>query len=342
MKALLYKGPKQLQIVDLPKPVPGKSEVLLKIRACGICGSDVHGYLGLTGRRIAPMVMGHEFSGEIESLGDQTSGKFAVGDRVTVQPVNFCGTCPACKRGQTNICENKSFFGVMDVNGAFQEYLCVPEHLLYHLPKRISFEEGALIEALAVAWCGVNKAGSLTDKNVLIIGGGPIGQLVLMAVKNQKPRKIVLSDLSETRLQTGKKIGADAVIRPENGDFANQTEKLFCGEKADVSIEAVGIGPTVSEALTALKAQGTCIWIGNNVKKIDLDMQLVVTREIKILGSYIYSHEEFGKTIDFMDRAGIDFTPLISEVISIEEAPAFFAALTTETDRYMKVIVRFD
>ena len=152
MKALMYQGPKQLAIVDVPMPVPKAGELLLKIKACGICGSDVHGYLGLTGRRTAPMVMGHEFSAEVAGLGEKTTRGFKEGDRVSIQPCISCWACAKCEEGYNNVCETRDFIGAMDYDGAMQEYMCVPEKLAYRLPDDMSYNEGALIEALAVSY----------------------------------------------------------------------------------------------------------------------------------------------------------------------------------------------
>lgn len=341
MKALVYEGPKKLSVKNYPIPEPKAGEVLVKIKACGICGSDVHGYLGVTGRRIAPMVMGHEFSGEIAGLGEGLKLGFRVGDRVVPQPVDFCGECDLCRNGgYSNLCPNRRFFGVMDVDGAFEEYLCVPEKLLYRLPDHISFEDGALIEALAVAYCGVKKAGDIAGKNVLVIGGGTIGQLVLSVVKTMNPKKVVLSDLSDFRLGVAKKLGADDVIKPGGGDFAAEVGAKF-GGMADVSIEAVGVGATLGQAIAALKPNGTCVLVGNSAKIVDLDMQAVVTRALKIYGTYIYTHREFGETIGFMARNNMNLGALITGEISIEEAPEMFDQLAKTAEGHLKVIVKF-
>ena len=341
MRALMYQGPKQLEVVDVPKPTPKAGEVLLKIRSCGICGSDVHGYLGMTGRRIPPMVMGHEFSAEVEALGENTSGTYKLGDRVTVQPIDFCGHCEKCKEGYTNVCENRELFGVMDVNGAFEEYLVVPEKLLYKLPDNLSYADGAMIEPLAVAYCGVKKAGDIVGKNVLVVGGGTIGQLVLMVVKAMGPKKVILSDLSDARLETAKKLGADAVINPGGKDFVQEVKNIMGEEQIDIAIEAVGVGATVAQAMSVLKSQGTCVWVGNSAKTIEIDMQAVVTKELKIIGTYTYTHDEFKEAMDFIAAQNLDFSPLISKEISLEEAPKYFEALVTETDKYLKILVAF-
>jgi len=341
MKALMYQGPNKLEIMDIPQPVPEKGELLLKVKACGICGSDVHGYLGITGRRLEPMIMGHEFSAEVVGLGEETKLGFKVGDRVAIQPCVSCWQCDKCKEGYNNVCENRDFMGAMDYNGALVEYMCVPEKLAYKLPEDMSYGVGALIEALAVAYSGVKKAGNLEGKNVVIIGGGAIGQLVLTCVKVQKPKKVILSDLSDFRLSTAKKLGADATINPNGKNFEEEVRKAFDGEKADIAIEAVGIGPTVSQALASLKPQGTCVWIGNSAQTIEVNMQQIVTGELKIIGSYLYTHEEFGEAIDFIHKNKVDLSELISKEITLEEAPQMFEDLTTQTEKYLKCIVKF-
>lgn len=342
MKALIYQGPKKLEIVEMPQPVPQKGELLLKIKACGICGSDVHGYLGITGRRLEPMIMGHEFSAEVVGLGEDTILGFNVGDRVAIQPCVSCWQCDKCKEGYNNVCENRNFMGAMDYNGAMAEYMCVPEKLAFKLPEGMSYSVGALIEALAVAYSGVKKAGNLEGKNVVIIGGGTIGQLVLMCAKVQNPKKIILSDLSEFRLTTAKELGADVTINPSGKNFTEEIYKAFDGEKADVAIEAVGIGPTVGQALDSLKSQGICVLIGNSAKNIQVNMQQIVTGEIKIFGSYLYTHEDFGETIAFIHKNKLDLSTLISKEISLEEAPQMFEDLTTQTEKYLKCIIKFE
>lgn len=342
MKALVYEGPEELIVKEVPIKLPQSGEVLLKIKSCGICGSDVHGYLGITGRRLPPLVMGHEFAGEIAELGADLKHGFAIGERVTVQPVDFCGKCENCRQGYTNVCTDKRFFGVHDVDGAFEEYLCVPEKLLYQLPDTFTFNDGALIEAMAVAYCGVKKAGDLKGKNVLIVGGGTIGQMALTIVRSMGPKNIILSDLSEFRRTAARKNGADFAFDPQQGDFVAAVKESLGGDLIDVAIEAVGIGATVNQALSVLKPRGICVWIGNSAKTIELDMQKVVTNEIKIYGTYIYTHVEFGETIDFIVQNRINLIKLITRSITLSQTPEMFRELVTATEKYLKVVVEFD
>lgn len=345
MKAIVYYGPKDIRLTDLPAPSPRKGEVFVQIKACGICGSDIHGYLGNTGRRIPPMVMGHEFCGIVSNDSQSDSQSFQKGDRVLIQPVDFCGECQPCMEGYTNLCKNKRFFGVMNENGALEEYLSIPEKLLYPMPDSMDTQEGALVEAFAVAYCAVKKAGPLTNKNVLIVGGGTIGQMALLAAKQQNPKRIIVSDLSEYRLEFAKKQGADLVINPgklaAGQTFEEKVKELLKGESVDIALEAVGAGATVRQAMSVLKPHGVCIWIGNNVKMAELDMQQVVTRELVIAGTFIYTHKEFGEAIDFIEANKIDLHSFITKVISIEEVPQMFQTLVEDTEHFMKVVVEF-
>lgn len=338
MKALRYLGPGQLAVQEIPDPTISANDVLIKVMACGICGSDVHGYLGLTGRRTAPMTMGHEFSGQIVKTGELVKS-FKEGDKVIVQPLNFCDECINCLQGNTNMCLKSKLYGVMAVDGAMAEFLAVPEKLLFKLPEACSFEVGAMTEPFAVAHGALKKLGSLQDKTVLIVGIGTIGQCLLQLVKLQNPKSIIVSDLSDSRLKIAQELGTDATINPGKENYLEVVKKLTGGDMVDVSIEAVGIGVTVNQAIKSLKRMGVCLWVGNSAKGIEIDMQEIVTSALKIIGTYIYTHAEFGEVIDIMGTGKLTAEKLVSKVISLEEAPDAFRALHEQPDSFIKVII---
>lgn len=341
MKALVYDGPNQMHIEQRALPEAARGEVRLKISACGICGSDIAGYQGLTGRRTPPLVMGHEFCGEIEALGEDCSGRFHVGERVVVQPKDFCGKCDNCRAGLTNICEKTiPIMGCIDVDGAFQEHLCVKEKLLYPMPEGMTELEGALIEPLAVAYGGVLKAGELKNRSVLIVGGGTIGLMVLSIVKAMGASPVIVSDLNTKRLTTAMQMGADAVIDPSAGDFSEQVRAATDGRLCDVSFECVGMTPTVQQAMMGLKQFGTAVWVGNNRKMIEINMQEIVTQELRVLGTFIYTHEEFGQAMRFLHEKHLDLSRVITKVVSLDQAPDTFAALAKSQQDDLKVIVK--
>ncbi|MCI8418480.1 MAG: alcohol dehydrogenase catalytic domain-containing protein [Lachnospiraceae bacterium] len=338
MKALRYLGPEKLEVQEVPVPEPGKGEVLVKVKGCGICGSDVHGYYGLTGRRIPPMTMGHEFSGEIAGLG-QGAEKFKVGDRVIVQPIDFCGSCENCQKGMTMLCLNKRFFGVLTTDGAMAEYVAVPEKLLYPVPENSDCYIGALAEPYAVAYGAVEKAGDLEGKNVLIIGAGMIGACVLQLAKLKNPAKLIVSDLSDARLKTALELGADAVINPKNEDYMEALSRLTDGAMIDTSIECVGVQASANQAIKCLKVGGTAVWVGMSQKEMTINMQDVVCSARRVLGSFNYTHEEFGQVAKIVTSGRLATDKLITKVVSLEEAVEVFPDIHNRPDDYLKVII---
>lgn len=338
MKALRYLEPNKLVVQDIPKPVPKKNEVLLRVKSCGICGSDVHGYLGLTGRRTPPMTMGHEFAGEIVEIGEDVK-TFKIGDRIAPYPVDFCEECDMCKRGDFHLCKNKRQFGVLTVDGAFAEYIAVPEKVCFKITDNVSYNVASLMEPLSVAFHGVGHAGSLKNKSVLIVGTGTIGLLALACIKMQKPSKIFVSDLSDVRLEMAKKMGADILINSMKDDMKQIIDKETDGKGVDMAFEAVGASASVKSAMSALAFGGTAIWIGNNKPLIEINMQEIVTRELKVYGSFLYSLEDFRTVVDHLNKEELDVSEIISLNVSLEKAPELFDKLAHDPGSLIKVIV---
>lgn len=338
MKALKYIAPGKLEVQEETKPIPQKKEVLLKVKACGICGSDVHGYLGLTGRRIPPMTMGHEFSAEVVENGEQAI-RFQLGDGVVVQPINFCGTCINCQKGLTNMCLNKKFFGVLTENGAMAEYLSVPEKLLYPLPGGSTYEAGALSEPYAVAYGSVKKAGELTGKNVLIVGAGTIGLCILQIVMLHHPNKVIVSDLNDSRLAKAKQFASCEVINPAKQDYMERISEITDGSMIDVSFEAVGVEATANQSIKCLAIGAKAVWVGMSQKEMTINMQDVVCSARTVIGSFNYTHEEFGEVVELLGTGKLNWQLLISAKVGLEEAPKAFEALHERPDDFLKVII---
>ncbi len=329
MKALRYLGPNQLEVLEVEKPTPKANEVLLRVRACGICGSDVHGYLGITGRRIPPMTMGHEFVGEVAAVGENVTA-LSVGDRVCPYPVDYCGTCELCKKDMKHLCANKRQFGVLTVDGAFAEYIALPAHLCFPIADTVSFEVASLMEPLAVAYHAFLHAGDLNGKKVLIVGAGTIGLLVLACCRLQKPASVTVSDFSDARLQLAKEMGADFVCNPGKNESTNDIDVVF---------EAVGAAGSVKGAMDALAFGGTAVWIGNNKPIIDVNMQQIVTRELKIKGTFLYSLHDFETVVGLINDGKLEVSKLLSKTISLEEAPQYFKQLAENPGNLVKVVV---
>jgi len=340
MRALVYQREKSIAVEEVPRPSAGPGEVLLRVAATGICGSDVHGYLGLTGRRVAPMIMGHEFCGTVDQVGDGVRG-FDGGELVSVQPVAFCGSCDYCREGLTNLCTSRRFFGVMNCNGSMAEYLNVPARLLYRMPGSMAPELGAMVEPLAVALRAVKRAGErIAGRTVLVVGAGTIGLLLLAVLRLRRPSRVLVSDLSDRRLELARKMGAEVVMNPARQEVPEVARELTGGRGADLSFEAVGLGASVEQALSSLRPRGTCVWVGNSQKVIPLDMQATVTREVEVLGSYIYTHAEFGEALDLLVRGEVDVRPVISRTATLEDGPELFAELARPGTDLVKVVLR--
>src|SRR5437867_1261172 len=223
MKALLLSKYKQLEIADLPEPSPGADEVLVRVAACGICGSDVHGYDGSSGRRIPPIVMGHEAAGRIARVGSNVKG-FREGDRVTFDSTIYCGACGPCRRGDVNLCDNRQVMGVSCSDyrraGAFAEYIAVPSRIVYRLPDNLSFAEAAMLEAVAVAIHAVSLAQVSPDSTALVVGAGMIGLLVIQALRVAGCSRVFVADIDSSRLKLAQDVGATAVLSAGAGLIA--------------------------------------------------------------------------------------------------------------------------
>ena len=340
MKALLLSEYKHLEIADLPDPTPARGEVLVSVAACGICGSDVHGYDGSSGRRIPPIVMGHEAAGTIAALGDGVTG-FAVGDRVTFDSTIFCGACNNCRRGDFNLCDHRQVLGVSCSEyrraGAFAEYVSVPSRILYRLPDTLAFDEAAMLEAVSVALHGVSLAQISADSTALVVGAGMIGLLTLQALRAARCARIFVADVDSTRLKLAQDAGATAVLS-SNTNLVEQVLQLTAGVGVDIAIEAVGRNETVRASIDSVRKGGTVVLVGNISPEVTLPLQKVVTRQIRLQGSCA-SAGEYPRAIELLASGAIRVKPLISAIAPLEEGPRWFQRLYAREPNLMKVIL---
>lgn len=337
MKALVYTKPNCMEIQYRKMPIIKHDEALIKIAACGICGSDVHGYMGKTGRRYPPMIMGHEFAGIVK----KSSSNIKEGTKVAIEPLVTCGVCKECIIGETQRCKKRRLFGTLDIDGAFCEYMAIPEKLLIPLPNGVNLANGSLAEPLAVAWGAVKKLPKdLSAMNVLVVGAGTIGQLIIQCLKYKNAGTIIVSDTVDYRLELAIKLGADLSINPIKEDIKDVIIQKF-PNGVDFSVESVGISATVKQALDNIKIGGTCVWVGLLDSMVNVDMQDVVSKEKTILGTYIYNHKTFIEAIELMSKEPFNISPLISRKISIEEAPQMFELLSKGAGDIIKTVVVF-
>src|SRR5260221_13421789 len=265
MKALLLTTYKNLELADLPVPTPAPDEVLIRVAACGICGSDAHVYDGSSARRIPPIVMGHEAAGIVESAGANVK-QFAPGDRVTFDSTVYCGACPHCLRGNVNLCDNRQVLGVScgdyRRSGAFAEFVAVPARILHRLPENLPFAEAAMLEAVAVAIHAVNLAQLQPADTALVIGAGAIGILTLQAIRAAGCKKVFVTDFDQDRLNLAKQLGATKTLL-SNETLQSRILELTSNRGVDVALECVGRNETVAAAIDATCKGGVVVLVGN-------------------------------------------------------------------------------
>jgi L-iditol 2-dehydrogenase len=340
MKALLLSKYRSLEMTDVPTPAAGAGEVLIRVGACGICGSDVHGYDGSSGRRIPPIVMGHEAAGRIAAVGPGVTG-LAEGDRVTFDSTIYCGACGYCKRGKINLCDHRQVLGVScgDYSraGAFAEFVAVPARVVYKLPESISFAEAAMLEAVAVAIHAVSLGNITEESTALVVGAGTIGVLILQALRAAGCLRVLVSDVDASRLKLAKELGATDVLSA-NDDAVTQVLQWTGEAGVDVAMEAVGRNETVNAAIASVRKGGTVVLVGNISPEATLPLQKVVTRQIRLQGSCA-SAGEYPQAIALMASGAIRVKPLITAIAPLAEGPQWFERLYAREPNLLKVVL---
>jgi L-iditol 2-dehydrogenase len=341
MKAMLLSQYKHLEIADLPTPVPGPGELLVRVAACGICGSDVHGYDGSSGRRIPPIVMGHEAAGRVAALGPQVTG-WSEGDRVTFDSTISCGTCAYCSRGEINLCDHRQVLGVSCGDyrcaGAFAEYVIVPQRIAYRLPDALSFSEAAMLEAVAVAVHAVSLSQVSPRTQALVLGAGMIGLLTLQALRAAGCSSVLIADVDASRLKLAKQLGATETLNATGDELVAEIFKRTNGAGTDLAVEAVGIDATVRTAINSVRKGGTVTLVGNITPEVTLPLQKVVTRQMRIQGSCA-SAGEYPRAMQLLTRAAIKVKPLITAIAPLEDGPQWFERLYSREPNLMKVVL---
>ena len=341
MKALVLRNYHDLFYEEVPEPTIGPEDVLIAVKACGICGSDVHGMDGSTGRRRPPIIMGHEAAGQIARVGERVHG-WAVGDRVTFDSTIYCGTCEFCRRGEVNLCHHRRVLGVSCEDyrqpGAFADFVAVPQHILYRLPDSLSYEHAALIEPFTIALHAVRRKPVNLNDAAVIIGCGMIGLALLQMAKLAGFGRIFVVDTAVDRLAQASKLGAHETINSAKVDALAEILRLTGGAGADQIFEAVGVPATVDLAVRGARKGGAVTLVGNVAAQVELPLQVVVTRELSLFGSCA-SAGEYPACLDLMARGAITPVPLLSAVAPLREGASWFRRLHAREPGLLKVIL---
>jgi L-iditol 2-dehydrogenase len=342
MNALLLREYKQLELIDLPQPEIGPHDLLIRVKACGICGSDIHGYDGSTGRRIPPLVMGHEAAGLVEAAGSAVKG-FRPGDRVTFDSTVYCGECFFCLRGQQNLCDNRQVLGVScgdyRRNGAFAEFVSVPERICYLLPDNVPFEHAALIEAISVAVHAVSLTPIALNDTAVVVGSGMIGLLIIQSLNLSGCGRIIAIDVDDAKLKAASQLGAHETINSRSEDAKARVLALTGGRGADLALEAVGATDPIQTAIDCVRKGGVVTLVGNLSPKVLIPLQAVVSRQLKLIGSCA-SNGEYPTCINLLARGAIHVEPMISARAPLSQGVEWFQRLYSHEPNLMKVILQ--
>ena len=340
MKALLLSEYGHLQVTDVPVPTVRADELLVRVAACGICGSDVHGYDGSSGRRIPPIVMGHEAAGVVENIGRDVTN-FQPGDRVTFDSTVYCGACPSCVRGEVNLCDRREVLGVSCGDyrraGAFAEFVAVPARIAYRLPENLAFYEAAILEAVSVALHAVSLVPIRPESTALVLGAGTIGLLLQQALKVAGCSRVFVTDVDATRLKLSEELGATATLK-SGPDLVSKVTDLTNGIGVDFAVEAVGITPTISSAVDCVRKGGTVLLVGNITPEVAIPLQKVVSRQIRLQGSCA-SAGEYPQAIELMSTGRINVGPLITARAPLDQGPRWFERLHAHEPNLMKIVL---
>ncbi len=339
MKALVLEKYNNFVYKDFEDPQISGDEVLVKIAAASICGSDVHGMDGSTGRRIPPIVMGHEASGEIVAVGGAVTS-YELGDRVTFDSTVYCGKCDFCKQGKVNLCQDRKVLGVScgdyRMHGAFAEYLAVPARILYRVPDGVSYEKAAMVEPLSIALHAANMTDIKINDTAVVIGAGMIGLLIIQVLKISGCTKIIAVDLDQNKLDMAEKFGAIGLKSDEN--VIDAILSITNGRGADIAFEAVGINATIQTAINSVKKGGAVTLVGNLAPEVTLPLQKVVTGQLKLQGT-CNSSGEYSDCLELIASGDVDVEAFISAVAPLSEGAEWFEKLYNGKDNLMKVIL---
>jgi L-iditol 2-dehydrogenase len=345
MKALMMREYKKLSYEDVERPTPKKGEVLIRLKACSVCGSDVHGFDGSTGRRRPPVIMGHEASGVIIECAEGVKNH-KVGDRITFDSTVYCNECKMCKAGKVNLCARRQVLGVSceeyNRSGCFAEYIALPEYILYDIPANVTYVQAAMIEPLSVAYHAATRTSINKGDAVVLYGIGTIGLLTLQVVRSFGASQIIAVDIDDSRLELAKRNGATEVVNSRDPGALDKVLALTKNhEGTDVAIDATGIDLTANMAIKSVHLDGRVILIGNVAPKIDFPLQYVVTHQISLFGSCA-SAGEYPQCLELIASGKVEVDSMISKVLPLEEGDKWMNKIYNREDGLTKIVFLCD
>ena len=332
--------PGKVEFAVVPRPSFGPDDVLLRIRRIGICGSDLHVYHGKHPYTSYPVVQGHEFCGEVADVGRQVHG-FTLGELVTAPPQIVCGKCLPCREGRYHICENLKVIG-FQAPGVAQEFFAFPQSALLKLPAGFTPEAGALVEPAAVAIHAVGRAENVSGRGVLVLGAGPIGNLVAQVLRWRGARDVLICDVSDHRLAIARQCGIPRTVNPRSDSLELRVTEVFGPDRADVAFECVGLAETANHAIRSVRKGGTVIVVGVFGDQPAIDLGLVQDRELDLRGTLMYQRQDYVDAIRCLAEGGITTGPLLTKCFSFRRYPEAYAFIEQNREAVMKVMIDLD
>ncbi len=346
MRAAVFRAPEKLEMEDLPDPIAGETDIVVKVSVAGICGSDLHSYLH--GSFVVPgQVMGHEFSGEVVEVGSRVTG-IAVGERVTAVPLSACGRCARCLEGHPHVCETGLSASIAyGLPGAFAEYVRVPSAILggnvHLLPEAVSDVAGALVEPLSVALHAARMAAPGPTDTCIVLGLGSIGLNVVQMLKTLGAGRVVGVDIAPTRLALAKQLGADLVIDGRDGDVLQAVRDVTgpgaydVGARADIVVEASGVPALLAAAVAMTRTKGRLRIAALYEADVAIDANMIVQKELDVSGTFAY-HGEFGQVVSLLAAGRVAAEPVVTHTFSLDRIDdAFRAQLDKDTSLKVQV-----
>jgi L-iditol 2-dehydrogenase len=339
MKQAVMTSPGIIEFRDVAVPPVGPRQIRVKIQRIGVCGSDIHVFHGKHPYTSYPVVQGHEVSATVESLGCDVAD-FNINDRVTIMPQVVCGTCYPCRSGRYHICDSLKVMG-FQTTGTASEYFVVDAAKCLVFPSAMSFEEGAMIEPLAVAAHALSRLGSVAGKKIAVYGAGPIGNLIAQAARGLGAEKVLITDVSEYRLKVARDCGIDSAVNPKTEDIAAAIGRCFGPDKADAALECVGIQATMDQAIANARKGSDIVVVGVFGERPLVDLGLVQDRELRLIGTLMYTQKDYEAAIELIKTRRVSLDPLMSAHFPFAQYPEAYQFIEKSRDQSMKVFIDF-
>jgi len=332
--------PGMIEFGQVESPAAAGGQVQIRVERIGVCGSDIHVFHGKHPFVSYPLIQGHEFSGVVEVVGNGVDG-VSVGDKVTATPQEVCGTCPPCKRGQYNACEVLKVSG-FQAPGCAQDIFVTEADKIVKLPDDFVPEQGVFVEPVAVAAHSTGQIGDLRGKNVVVSGAGTIGNFVAQACKCRGAKKVLITDISDYRLDIAKQVGIEAVCNVKSKSLADAVEKEFGADGFEVGVEVAGVESSLSSLVSGVGKGGTVLIVGVYGELPKVDMSVVCEHELTMKGSMMYRHEDWVQAVEWIASGELKTEPLDSKHFSFEDYLSAYQFIEDEGDKVMKVMIDLD